>query len=180
MSYASAAAKGPKQSPEEPTINPSDHSTESLVDVDSDHVNTVPSDYKSQAVKTDTQAERIEHEAEDKERELEAEYKKAKREGKAKASEGKAQAKKTAGEAKNRLSAAGQDFRENSDNPVVVGNAVIIAVAGAALGFGAYKKYSAGELDWKLAGIWTGAIGLFATGDYYLSQYLFKNKYPKK
>jgi hypothetical protein len=36
--------------------------------------------------------------------------------------------------------------------------------------YGAYKKYSAGELNWKVAGIWAGIIGLFAVGDYYLSQ----------
>jgi len=50
----------------------------------------------------------------------------------------------------------------------------------AGLGFGAYRKYAAGELTWKVVAAWTGVVGLFAAGDYYLSSYLFKNKYPPK
>ena len=34
---------------------------------------------------------------------------------------------------------------------------------------GAYQKHTAGQLTWKLVGMWAGAIGLFAAGDYYLS-----------
>lgn len=48
------------------------------------------------------------------------------------------------------------------------------------MGFGAYRKYAAGELTWKVVAAWTGVVGLFAAGDYYLSSYLFKNKYPPK
>jgi hypothetical protein len=45
---------------------------------------------------------------------------------------------------------------------------------------GAWKKYQRGELDWQVGGLWAGAIGLFVLGDYYVSQWLFKNKYPRK
>ncbi|KAI9850710.1 MAG: hypothetical protein M1838_005201 [Thelocarpon superellum] len=191
MSYAQAAAKGPKQSPEEcilraccfyrsahgllpltrltdsrapapPQVVHSDVDTESLVDVDSPHVNTVPSDYESQSVKTSTQANRLEHEAADKERATEQELKHKHHEAKEKAKK------------------AGKKVQANADNPVVIGNAVVVAALSAALGFGAYRKYAAGELSWGVVGFWTGAVGLFAAGDYYLSQYLFQTKYPRK
>ena len=37
--------------------------------------------------------------------------------------------------------------------------------------FGAYKQHQAGKLDWRMGGLWAGAVGLFATGDYFVSQY---------
>ena len=61
---------------------------------------------------------------------------------------------------------------KNKGNPVVIGNVVAIAALGGLLGFGAYKKYNAGELTWKVAGAWAGVVGLFAAGDYYVSQYV--------
>ncbi|KAK5005129.1 hypothetical protein LTR28_008089 [Elasticomyces elasticus] len=70
-------------------------------------------------------------------------------------------------------------MKENSDNPVVIGNAVAMAAFAGVLGVGAYRKYTAGELTWKVAGLWAGVVGLFAVGAYYVSQYLFK-KYPPK
>ena len=135
-----------------PQVDHSDVDTESLIDVDSHHVNSVPSDYRSQSVKTDTQAERLEHEAEDQERALEHEAKYKKHQAKSKANK------------------AAKKFQDNSDNPVVIGNAVVVAALSAALGFGAYRKYAAGELTWKVVGAWAGVVGLFAAGDYYVSQ----------
>lgn len=84
--------------------------------------------------------------------------------------EAKEKAKEVGAEAKDRAQRAGHDLNENRDNPVVVGNAVVIAAAGAALGFGAYRKYAAGELTWKVVGAWAGIVGLFAAGDFYFSQ----------
>ncbi|KAI9879845.1 MAG: hypothetical protein M1830_006868 [Pleopsidium flavum] len=107
-------------------------------------------------------------------------YEELSHEAKEKYKEAKKVANKKASQAKSKAKDAEKDMRENSDNPVVVGNAVVIAALSAALGFGAYRKYAAGELTWKVAGAWAGVVGLFAAGDYYLSQYLFKNKYPKK
>ncbi|KZF23375.1 hypothetical protein L228DRAFT_246141 [Xylona heveae TC161] len=163
MSYAEAAARGPKQSPEEarapapPQVVHDEGSVSSLIDVDSPHVSSVPSDYESQSVKTDTQALRIEHEEEDKQREEE----RKKAAAKAKAHKG------------------GKKIKENVDNPVVLGNAVAVVGLGSVLGWGAYRKYIAGELSWKVVGAWAGIVGLFAAGDYYLSKYLFR-KYPTK
>jgi len=280
------------RAPALPQVEPHESTTSSLVDVDSPHVSSVPSDYESQEVKTETQAQRLELEAEDEARELstaasedyeeisheakdkydkgsreakrkydnashEAEHKLDKashetkqkydevsheakhkydkashetkqkydevshdakhkydevshdakekydelsHEAKDKYKEAKKVANKKAAQAKSKAKEAEKDIRENSDNPIVVGNAVVIATLSAALGFGAYRKYAAGELTWKVAGAWAGVVGLFAAGDYYLSQYvslcrlevlemvqltmgdryLFRNKYPRK
>jgi len=176
MSYASAAAKGPKQSEDEkrapapPEVLHTDSpSTSSLIDVDTESVHTVPSDFSSQPVKTTSQADRIEREAE----QLEAQAKEAAAHAEKEFSKKEKEAKAKARKELNRIEA-------NSDNPVFIGNAVAVVALSAGLGFGAYRKYAAGELTWKVVGAWTGIVGLFAVGDYYLSQYLFKNKYPPK
>ena len=89
---------------------------------------------------------------------------------KEKGHDAKEKAKEVGAEARDRAQRAGHELSENRDNPVVVGNAVAIAAAGAALGFGAYRKYAAGELTWKVVGAWVGVVGLFAVGDYWFSQ----------
>lgn len=125
-----------------------------MIDVDSPHISSVPSDYESQEIKTETQQERerLEQEAREKAEQLKEEAVEKKEKAKAKAQK------------------ASKSMKENSDNPVVIGNAVTIAALGGLLGFGAYKKYTAGELTWKVAGAWAGVVGLFAVGDYYVSQ----------
>jgi len=172
MSYADIAAKGPQQSPEEarsPPVPELEHTTDdsvsSLIDVDSPHISSVPSDYDSQSVKTDTQAHRLEQEASDKA--LEAE------------NDAKAKATEVKDKAKTKGSKAGSRIQANSDNPVILGNALIVGILGTVLGVGAYRKYASGELTAKVVGAWAGVVGLFAVGDYYVSQYFFK-KYPTK
>jgi cation transport ATPase len=176
MSYAAAAAKGPKQSAEEkrapaiPEVLHTDSpSTSSLVDVDTESVRTVSSDFSSHKVQTQTQADRLEREAEQFEVRASEEAERAEKEFTKKEKEAKAKAKK-----------AGRKLEANSDNPVFIGNAVAVVALSAGLGFGAYRKYAAGELTWKVVAAWTGLVGLFAAGDYYLSKCLFKNKYPPK
>jgi hypothetical protein len=81
-------------------------------------------------------------------------------------------ADKFAEEEKKAAAKARRGFRgleANGDNPVVIGNAIAVVALSAGLGFGAYKKYAAGELTWKVAGAWTGVVGLFVAADYYLS-----------
>lgn len=68
---------------------------------------------------------------------------------------------------------------KNKGNPVVLGNAVAVALLSGFLGIGAYRMHKAGTLSWQVAGAWAGAVGAFAVGDYYLSQFFFK-KYPPK
>lgn len=163
MSYADIAAKGPKQSAEEarapapPQVERTEDSVQSLVDVDSPHISSVPSDFESQSIKTDTQAERIEREEEAKRAAKEAKEKAA-----AKASRGKHLAK------------------ENANNPVVLGNVLGVGILGTALGVGAYRKWVRDELSWKVVGTWAGVVGLFAVGDYYVSKYFFQKYPPKK
>ncbi|KAF7511727.1 hypothetical protein GJ744_003458 [Endocarpon pusillum] len=181
MSYAEAAAKGPKQSPEEayassrapapPQVEKTESDTTSLVDVDSPHVSSVPADYESQRVKTTTQATRLEHEAEDKAREA------AKRTSEA-AHETKEKAKVGGKKAKAKAKEGGRKLDANRDNPVVIANGVILLVGSGALGLAAYKKYSEGTLDWKFAGTTAAAVGAFALADYFVSQWFFQNKYP--
>lgn len=136
------------RAPAQPQVeHASDDSVHSLVDVDSPHISSVPSDYESQSVKTDTQAAR---------QEREEEIKDAAKELRDSAAAKKEKAKDKA--------------RKNADNPVVLSNAVGLAVVAAALGFGAYRKYSRGELTGKVVAAWAGVVGLFGLGDYYVSQ----------
>ena len=72
-------------------------------------------------------------------------------------------------EGKEKASEAGRELNENRDNPVVIGNAVIIAAGSAALGYGAYTKYAKGELSWEIVGVAAGAVALFVVADYHLS-----------
>jgi cation transport ATPase len=138
------------RAPAQPQVeHASDDSVHSLVDVDSPHISSVPSDYESQEIKTDTQAERIEREEEIKE-----EVKNVKE---------RAAAKKDA---------AKEKVKKNADNPVVLSNAVGLAVVGGIVGFGAYRQYVRGELTGKVVAAWAAVIGLFGVGDYYVSQYV--------
>ena len=65
---------------------------------------------------------------------------------------------------------AGQWADANKGNPVVIGNAVVIAALGGVLGVGAYRMQQAGTLTSKVVAAWAGAVGLFAVGDYFVSQ----------
>jgi F0F1-type ATP synthase assembly protein I len=142
------------RAPALPEVEHSDDSVSSLVDVDSPHISSVPSDYESQSIKTDTQADR-----EEREEEIKREAKDLKEKAAAK----KEQAKDKAEQAKNVAA-------KNSDNPVVLSNAVGLAVVAGVLGIGAYRKYVHGELTGKLVAAWVGVIGLFGVGDFYVSQ----------
>ncbi|THX74426.1 hypothetical protein D6D05_06967 [Aureobasidium pullulans] len=173
MSYASVAASGPQQSEEEsrqrcasstrahavPEIQHTDDEVHELIDVDSPHISSVPSDFQSQEIQTETQAERERLESE--------------------AREKAQQAKEAEEKVKQKAQKAAEKAKANSDNPVILGNTVAVVALGGLLGFGAYRKYTAGELTWKVAGAWAGVVGVFALGDYYASKFLFK-KYPPK
>ena len=119
----------------------------------------MPSDFSSQHIQTSTQAERIAQEAEAAEARVKEVAQKASKSTSKAEKDAKAKGKK-----------AVQSLEANSDNPVFIGNAVAVVALSAGLGFGAYRKYAAGELTWKVVGAWTGIVGLFAAGDYYLSQ----------
>lgn len=128
--------------------------TSTLVDVDSPHVSSVPSNFEDQSVKTSTQAERIEREED----------------LKARAEQAKEDAKHEAKRAKGKARGAGSALSRNKDNPVVIGNVLLLVLAASGLGFGAYKKQAAGALTWKVAGLWSGAVSAVAFGDYLVSK----------
>ncbi|KXT05450.1 hypothetical protein AC578_11043, partial [Pseudocercospora eumusae] len=207
-SYADIAAKGPKQSDEEayavPEIMHEDsgvHSLESLNSVN-DHVQSLPSttSYADQQL-AEERAEEARREAERKADHVTRETHdfmqraeaSAKELGKDFKSESKTFSQKTEkkyeqakGKAKEEWQQAKKDGKKaedwaekNKNNPVVVGNAVVIAALGALLGTGAYRMHKSNTLTWNVVGAWAGAVGLFAVGDYYVSQYFFK-KYPPK
>ena len=137
-----------------PELEHTDGSETSLVDVDSEHVSTVPSDFTTQSIQTSTQAERVQHEEEEKERTRREKAHRAKEEAKAKVKKAKAIAK------------------ENAGNPVIIGNVVLTVLLAGGLGYGAYVKHRAGELTWKVAAIGFGIAGAFAAGDYFLSSFV--------
>lgn len=137
---------------------------------DSPHVSSISSeDAKSSASeiaqKTKEKASELSKEAQEKGSDLSnsasTNYNKAKR-----------SASKKLEQAEDKAVGARDELSANKDNPVVVGNAVLIAVAAIGLGVGAYQKHAKGELNWGLVGTWAGVVGLFATGDYFLSQWV--------
>ena len=165
-----------------PPLPSIEDSSSSLVEVDSQHIKSEASEdaqkAKEKAIdaseKTKEKSASYAQEAREKASEA-AQYSKEKGSefaDSASANYGKAKksASKGAKEAKEEFKSAGQDLSDNRDNPVVIANGVLIVAGSAALGYGAYTKHMAGELDWKLAGIWAGAVGAVAIGDYYLSQ----------
>jgi len=73
-----------------------------------------------------------------------------------------------------------EDWAEkNKRNPVILGNAAVLTTLVGLLGVGAYRLHKTNALTWKVAGAWAGVVGLFAVGDYFVSQYFFK-RYPPK
>ncbi|KAI4734091.1 hypothetical protein E4T50_15373 [Aureobasidium sp. EXF-12298] len=149
------------RAPAVPEIQHTDDEVHELVDVDSPHISSVPSDFQSQEIQTETQAERERLESEAAEKAQQA--KEAAQEAEKKAEEVKEKAKQKAQKVTEKVKA-------NSDNPVVIGNTVAAVALGGLLSFGAYRKYTAGELTWKVAGAWAGIVGVFALGDYYTSK----------
>lgn len=117
-------------------------------------MHTVSSDFSSQPVQTETQRARLEREAEIAERKAREVFDKLVDDE-----------KKAAAKARKGI----RSLEANEDNPVVIGNAIAVVALSAGLGFGAYRKYAAGELTWKVAGAWAGVVGLFVAADYYLS-----------
>lgn len=113
---------------------------------------SVHSDFLDQEVKTTTQAERLEREAEQ-----------------AALAREKAAAD-AASKKKSKKARAQHSLSQNAQNPVIMGNAVIVAALSAVLGYGAYRKHAEGKLSWEVAGLWAGAVGLFAGADYFVSK----------
>ena len=86
---------------------------------------------------------------------------------------GKEKLKKEASKDKEKLKEESKKAEEwadkNKNNPVVVGNAVVITALAGLLGIGAYRMSKSNTLTWNVVGAWAGVVGLFAIGDYYVS-----------
>ncbi|RMJ23158.1 hypothetical protein PHISP_05973 [Aspergillus sp. HF37] len=187
MSYANAASKGPRQTAEDvsamsdatrvhanlcrrnraPRVSrvykDESEETSSLVDVDTPHVASVESSFLSQDVKTATQADRRERE-----------------EGSAVSQAAEQSRKDAKAEDQARKESCASNLRRNSDNPVILGNALLVTLLGAGLGVGAIRKHLDGQLSWGIVGTWSGVVGALGVADYFLSRWLFRNRYPPK
>jgi hypothetical protein len=124
-------------------------STSSLVDVDTPSVHTVPSDFREQEVKTETQAERLEQEA-----------KEAEDRARAEADLAKKKAKKSARKADNWLTSYFENLSEGAASTLVVSNFVAVLGLSGWLGYKAYGLYERRALGWKHAGIGLGVLGV--------------------
>ncbi|KAL7823115.1 hypothetical protein V8C26DRAFT_385446 [Trichoderma gracile] len=174
MSYADAAAKGAKQTPEEaaapqpPEIIPNESSsTASLIDVDMPSVHTVPPDFLEQDVQTETQAERIKREEEAAEQ--------AKQQQQAAA----AAKKKAASKAKRADSWLTRQFSQLSDGSVTaIALANVAGVVGVSgfLGYRAWGLYERRVLDWKHVGVGVGVLAAVGAVEAVLGRYLYKSK----
>lgn len=128
---------------------------------------------KRAAKQTEAQAKDFGRKAENKAADLERSSKSALNKVSNEASKDYDKAKKQASaeakKAKKAASDAGTWADNNKQNPVVIGNAIVVASLTGLVGIGAYRKYVNNELTPKVVGIWTGVIGLFAVGDYFVS-----------
>ncbi|KAM0283982.1 hypothetical protein ACHAQH_002177 [Verticillium albo-atrum] len=169
-SWADVASKGPQQTAEEARAPPpvevqtdTETSTSSLVDVDSESVRTVPSDFLQQEVQTDTQAERI-----NREEQARAEAELAK--------------KKAAQKARRADSWLTRQFSSLSDGSA--GALAIVNLAGVVglsvfLGYRAWGLYERGRLSWQNVGLGLGIMGVVGVVEGIFGGYLYKTKGKK-
>lgn len=121
-------------------------STGSLIDVDTQSVRTVPSDFMEQSIQTDTQAERIERE--DELQNL-ADKAKAKKE----------KAKRKAAEADNWLLSKIAALSDNQASGIVYANLAAVVGLGAVLGYKAWGLHDRGSLRWSHVGVGAAIVG---------------------
>lgn len=134
--------------PQQPEIIPNESataSTGSLIDVDTQSVRTVPSDFMDQPVQTETQAARLEREeAVEKERAAAAERK------------AKAKAKR----ADNWLSSKIASLSDGQASGIVYANLAAVVGLSAVVGYKAWGMHERGALTWKTVGIGAAVVGV--------------------
>lgn len=148
--------------PPVPEIEPNESqttSTGSLIDVDTQSVRTVPSDFMEQSIQTDTQAERIER---DQELQDLADKAKAKKE----------KAKKKAVEADNWLLSKIAALSDNQASGIVYANLAAVVGLGAVLGYKAWGLHERGALRWAHAGVGAAVIGAVGVVEGVFSRYV--------
>ncbi|KKY35575.1 putative mitochondrial intermembrane space import and assembly protein 40 [Diaporthe ampelina] len=169
-SYADVAASGPKQSPEDaaapqpPQIIPNESvttSTSSLVDVDSQSVRTVPSDFLEQSVQTDTQQARLEREHEE-------------QTARDKARQKKEAAKKKAARADNWILSRLAALSDGQANALAAANVALVVGLSGVLGYKAWGLHERGQFSWKTAGIGAGIVGVVGVFEGVFGRYFTK------
>ncbi|KAH8774395.1 hypothetical protein F5883DRAFT_546734 [Diaporthe sp. PMI_573] len=175
-SYADIAASGPKQTPEEaaapqpPQIIPNESvttSTSSLVDVDTQSVRTVPSDFMEQSIQTDTQASRIEREQDE-------------ASAREKARQKKEAARKKAASADNWLLSKISGLSDGQAKGLVAANvAVVVALAGV-FGYKAWGLHERGQFSWRTAGVGAGIVGVVGVVEGVFGRYFTKARGSKR
>ncbi|KAF3767939.1 hypothetical protein M406DRAFT_321783 [Cryphonectria parasitica EP155] len=175
-SYADIAAKNSYQTPEEaaapqqPEIIPNESahmSTGSLIDVDSQSVRTVPSDFMEQEVQTTTQQERIEREAEAAELREKAAVKKEK-------------AKNKAHKADHWLINKIASLSDNEATALVYLNLSAVVGISAFLGLKGWRLHERGALSWKTAGVGAAVLGAVGVVEGVFSRYFAKARGTSK
>lgn len=135
--------------PQLPEIEPKESqttSTGSLIDVDTQSVRTVPSDFMEQSIQTDTQADRIERD--DELRRL-ADKAKAKKE----------KAKKKAVEADNWLLSKIAALSDTQATGIVYANLAAVVGLSTILGYKAWGMHERGALRWSHVGVGAAVVG---------------------
>lgn len=145
--------------PQPPEIIPNESataSTGSLIDVDTQSVRTVPSDFMEQSIQTDTQAARLEREESlEKERAIAAERK------------AKAKAKR----ADNWLTSKIASLSSTQASGIVYANLAAVVGLSAVLGYKAWGLHERGALTWKSAGIGAAIVGAVGVVEGVFSRY---------
>ncbi|TKA30103.1 hypothetical protein B0A50_02822 [Salinomyces thailandicus] len=144
----------------------------------------VARDAKDFTQKAETDAQRLEAQAAGKYQDVAASAQQNYSQAKATAGRKYADVKKEVGVEADRAEAEAKKAEEwtekNKENPVVIGNVVVVGAVAAVMGTQGYRMHRAGTLTWKVAGAWAGIVGLVGVVDYFGSQWLFRNKYPPK
>jgi hypothetical protein len=131
-------------------------STSSLVDVDSQSVRTVPSDYLEQEIKTDTQADRV-----DREEQARAEADLAKKKAAAKARR-----------ADSWLTRQFSSLSDGSATALAAANIAGVVALSGFLGYRAWGLYERGRLSWQSVGLGLGILGAVGLGESVLGGYV--------
>lgn len=152
MSYADAAAKGPRQTPQEAAAPQIPEVVPNLSkDLDSPLNDRTAPVSPNRSTSSDTRKrEKLEKTA-----------------------------KRTGDAARELAERAAHAAQENSGHPVVVLNTVLGTIAAGALALKGYERYTKDALTWQVAGAWAAGVGAFSVANYYASRYVIE-KYPQK
>lgn len=169
---SSSSSPPPPQAaaPQPPQIIPNESqstSTGSLIDVDTQSVRTVPSDFMEQDIQTETQAQRIEHErsVHDIARE---QLDKKKNNNKSAGKKMQSKAKKADGWILDKIAA----LSDTEATGLVYTNLGLVVGLGAALGYKGFRLYERGVFSWKHAGVGAAIVGTVALVEGAFSRYV--------